>query len=128
VNDPVNYADMDGEIPVDVSNGWHEGPDGTKYRIDLREKPHPDMHIYHSDGETNVTHKGGWKQGSHRGKQLVPLPKKLRSAFRPIIKAFVKVAAKRIPVVGWVIIGSELYKTWRDPNSTWGDYGRAVLF
>ncbi len=77
-------------------SGSEAGPDGTRYRMDFKEKPVPDMHIVHSGGETNITHKGGYRQGIHRGQRLVPLPKKLRPSYRPIIKAFMKRAAQII--------------------------------
>jgi RHS repeat-associated protein len=127
VNDPITYTDFTGERHYPISNGWHDGPEGTRYRIDWNEKPYPDMHIYHDKGETNVSHKGGWRRGEHRGNKLVPLPKGLRGAYRPIIKAFVKAAAKRTPV-GVVIIAWDLYQTSQDPNATIWDYGRAFVF
>jgi RHS repeat-associated protein len=117
--DPVNHADPTGHSP--------DGPGGTTYRIDWHEQPNPDMHIYHGGDETNVTHRGGWRRGMHRGKKLVPLAKSLRKLYRPIIKRFVKAAAKRIPFVGIGIIGYELYQTWRNPHSTWKDYALALL-
>jgi RHS repeat-associated protein len=117
--DPVNHVDPTGHMP--------EGPSNTYYRIDMGELPHPDMHIYHGGGETNVTHGGGWRRGMHHGQRLVPLPKSLRQAYRPLIKKFVKAAAKRIPFVGLGIIGYELYQTWRNPHSAWTDYVFAVL-
>ena len=126
-NDPVNYTDPTGEKRYPVSNGWHDGPDGTRYRIDWNEKPYPDMHICHDKGETNVTHKGGWRRGEHRGGKLTPLPKGLRKPYRPIIKAFVKAALKKTPV-GLVIIAYDLYQTSQDPSATIWDYGRAIVF
>ena len=81
-------------------SGSEAGPNGTRYRMDFKEKPVPDMHIKHSGGETNVTHKGGYRRGIHRGQQLVPLPKKLRAPYRPIIKEFMKKAAQAIDGAG----------------------------
>lgn len=120
-HEPVNRVDPDGEASRFVE------PEDTSYRIDWSEKPYPDMHIYHSGGETNVSHRGGWKRGWHHGRKLVPLPKYLRKLYRPIIRRFVKSVAKHLPVIGLVFVGYEVYQVYRDPNSDWYDYLLAVV-
>jgi RHS repeat-associated protein len=117
-HEPVDHVDPDGH------QATRPGPGGTKYRIDMNESPRPDMHIYYPDGtETNITDKGGWRRGTHRGNKLVPIPKHLRKLYRPIIKGFLK----KVPFVGWVLIGYDLYHTWGDPNSTVIDYIGAIF-
>jgi RHS repeat-associated protein len=120
-HDPIDFVDPDGDMPEEP------GPGGTRYRIDMNEHPNPDMHVYHSGGETNITHQGGWRRGIHHGQKLVPLPRGLRKAYRPIIKHFIRSAARRLPVVGLAIIGYDLYTTWQNPKSTWVDYLGALL-
>ena len=79
------------------------GPDGSKFRYDMGEQPHPDMHIYHNGDpkgpETNIDHEGKLRIGTHHGRELKEIPKKMKTGYRSIIKTFLEragVAAESI--------------------------------
>jgi len=91
---------MDWSVPLgnsydgyfQLAGAEQQGPKGTTYRMDMGEKPKPDMHIYHSQGETNIDHLGRASTKIHRGQPTKPLPKNLRASYRPIIKSFLQKA------------------------------------
>lgn len=89
MNDPITWLDIFG-LQHGRPPGSTQGPEGTWFRCDMREQPFPDMHIWHQGGETNITCKGGERQGIHRGQELQKLPARLRPLYRPIIRQFIK--------------------------------------
>ncbi len=88
-----------------LAGAAQQGPKGTTYRMDMGEKPKPDMHIYHSQGETNIDHEGKFRTGMHRGQELKPLPKNLQSAYRNIIKSFLQKAGLGAAAIGAALDG-----------------------
>lgn len=63
-NDGISYYDDFGEAKKPVNA--KDGPLGTKYRPDRSQKPHGNLHIYHSGGESVITHQGGGTSHSQR--------------------------------------------------------------
>ncbi len=100
LSNPIRFFDSWGEQAKDAQ-GTKDGPMGTKYREDLSQKPKPNMHIYDGNREY-VINADGSEAARHRGRTLAPMPKKLKKAYRSIIRKFVKKAAKRVPGVGMV--------------------------
>ena len=88
------------------------GPDGSKFRYDMGEQPKPDMHIYHNGDpkgpETNIDHKGRLRVGEHRGRILKEIPKKMRNAYRPIIRTFLERAGMAGEAIGEALDGLTL--------------------
>jgi hypothetical protein len=99
----------------------------------MNQQPRPNMHVYHPNGdETIIRHTGGWKQGEHRGRRLVPLPKDkaVRKAVRGLATKFVKKAGRFIPLVGLVFLmadAAEAAELASDPCSTLGDFVNIVV-
>ena len=88
------------------------GPGGSKYRYDMGEQPKPDMHIYHNGDpkgpETNINHEGKLRVGEHRGRILKEIPKKMKAAYRPIIKTFLERAGMAADAIEGVLDGLTL--------------------
>ncbi|MFY9233251.1 MAG: RHS repeat-associated core domain-containing protein [Fimbriimonadaceae bacterium] len=103
-SDPLSLIDPDGL----QGNEWKKGPGGTRYRTDLSQKPKPNMHIKHPDGKESVISDKGGERRSHGGNPTTKLPKDLRKGYRPIIRKFVRGAAKRVPIVFLVLTLAEI--------------------
>ncbi len=87
---------MGGGLNMGAGGMLRPGPDGkSNFEYHMREQPDPDMHIY-PDGnpkgdEININHEGKLRTGLHKGRELLKqIPKKLKSAYRPIIKTFLQ--------------------------------------
>jgi RHS repeat-associated protein len=114
LEDPVNLQDASG-----LQATWKPlpGVPGAMYRIDMGQKPFPNVHIRWRDGSENIiNHMGGWER-RHGGRDLPPMPKgrKARAAVRKIAKPFVKRASKVIPVAGLLFMASDLYALSNNP-------------
>jgi RHS repeat-associated protein len=93
INDPQDLTDPSGLWPF-----WPSGKryptrgtlPGTniRYRMDLRQEPRPNMHVYWPDGsETVISHKGGWVP-SHGGRPTARPPMSYRPNLRPVVEDF----------------------------------------
>lgn len=104
-NNPLNWLD-----PLGLEDFPTKGAlPGTNipYRMDMRQQPEPNMHVYW-EGKTNgpetiVSPRGGWV-ASHGNKNVVAPPKSYRSALRQVTKSFMN-RCGRIARVGGRVLG-----------------------
>jgi hypothetical protein len=85
-DNPANWADPEG-----YAKTYGSGTPGfgkSTYEYNWREQPGPDLHIWHQNGETIVSFRGGFEEGMHKGKPLQPLPKKLHDNYKDMIDKF----------------------------------------
>jgi RHS repeat-associated protein len=104
-NDPLNYVDPSGQsdwLPL-------PGVPGAEYRMDMRQRPFPNMHIRWRNGtQTIVTHKGGWQREHGRLRNLVQPPRHARPALKRVTKVFLRKALRVVPVVGLLAVIPDL--------------------
>lgn len=129
-NAPTNWTDPLGLGPRYPNSGTLPGHPNVPYRVDMNQQPHPNMHVKWPDGsETVVNHKGGWDP-THGGRPCARPPKKYRNALRKVVKQFVKKAGRAVPVLGAVLLLSdvaEAAEVIRNPNSGVGDLVNIVV-
>jgi RHS repeat-associated protein len=92
-NNPANLTDPSGLWPFQRSGKGYPtrgNLPGTNvpYRMDMRQEPYPNMHVFWPDGsETVVSHKGGWVP-SHGGRPTAAPPMTYRPNLRPVVDDF----------------------------------------
>jgi RHS repeat-associated protein len=88
-NNPIYYTDPLGlqQCCQHPTRGKLPGTN-VPYRMDMRQQPNPNMHVYWPDGtETVINSRGGWDL-THGGKPVAKPPKCYRSNLRPVVDSF----------------------------------------
>ncbi len=125
-NNPSNYSDPMGLMPGRYPKQGTLPGTNIPYRMDLRQEPFPNMHVFWRDGsETVITHNGGWAL-DHGGKPTVPPPTSYRKNLRPVSNSFLgRVRAKLGGGMGAIIsllgLGDGLitdYERWNRANQS----------
>jgi len=89
-NNPNNYTDPSGLFPEKFRKQGKLPGTNIPYRMDLRQEPFPNMHVYWNDGsETVINHNGGWDQ-RHGGRPVSVPPKSYRGNLRPVVSDFLR--------------------------------------
>lgn len=95
-NDPVTFSDPSGlsgknkKLPKKIPTSGTLPGTNIPYRMDLRQQPHPNMHVWWSStAETVISHRGGWLL-DHGGKPTVAPPSSYRKNLRPVVCEFLR--------------------------------------
>jgi len=89
-NNAINYSDPSGLFPDKYPKQGTLPRTNIPYRMDMRQEPFPNMHVYWKNGgETVITHQGGWAM-DHGGKPTIAPPMSYRSILRPVTNSFLE--------------------------------------
>lgn len=117
-NNPIGFVDLDG-----LESGVLPGSN-IPYRIDWRQQPAPNMHVYWKDGtETVINDKGGWLP-THGGRPTAKPPMRYRENLRQVARRFVKKASMMVrclAIVPGLIEDLRLLRRAGENNRSFGE-------